>query len=376
MSTLHDTGYLATTASLNRDGSVRGNEDNLPVVGRGVYIRSLLERAQPELLHQRFGQQKPLTQRSGQTIVFRRYEKLAQATTPLTEGVTPTGTALTKTDYTATVKQYGNYIPITDWVTLTHVDPIIQETSELMGENMGETMDSVYREVLVTGTNVYYVAEDASSGSGDTGHWASGAARANVAATLCKGVFDGVIRNMRGQNAKPFEAIIPGSAKISTYPVGQSFWALMHTDLEHDLFRSANSGMTLGEDFTPIERYSGFKGTMMTEVGKYRNIRFVTSTNAKVWEQSGATTASTASGMKTSGTSGTSDADVYAVLIFARDAYGIVPLQRGSATILIQRPGGPSDPLEQRTTVGWKAAGTAIILNDAWMARMECTTLE
>jgi hypothetical protein len=56
--------------------------------------------------------------------------------------------------------------------------------------------------------------------------------------------------------------------------------------------------------------------------------------------------------------------------VFARDAYGVVPLQRGSARTIIQRAGGNTDPLEQRNTVGWKSAGCAIILNDDWMYRV------
>jgi len=360
MSILQTVNYMRTT------GDTSGSESSLPRVAQGVYDRNLLMRAQPSLLHQRFGQQKPLSARSGQQMVFRRYEKLSQATSPLSDGVTPTGTALSKTDYVATVKQYGNWMTVTDWVDLTHVDSVISEASEVLGENMGETMDSVYREVLVAGTNVYVIEDDTVTGSGTV---ATGTTRGNAGGVLNKTVVDAVIRDLRGADAKTFTPIVSGSPKVNTYPIGASYWCLIHTDMEHDLF-SANGDFTLGAEFTPVERYASISGTMETEVGKYRNVRFVASTNTKVFPDVGAAVGS--DGMRS--TTGTSN-DVYVALFFARDAYGIVPLQRGSAGVFVEKAGGNSDPLRQRHTIGWKSAGTAVILNDDWMCRVECTSL-
>lgn len=65
---------------------------------------------------------------------------------------------------------------------------------------------------------------------------------------------------------------------------------------------------------------------------------------------------------------------MYTTLVFGRDAYGIVPLNGGSARTIIHRAGGPGDPLNQRNTVGWKWAGTSVILNDEWMVRIESGT--
>jgi len=57
---------------------------------------------------ERFGQAKPIPKKSSQTIKFRRYESLANATAPLAEGVTPGGQKLTKTDVSATLQQFGS----------------------------------------------------------------------------------------------------------------------------------------------------------------------------------------------------------------------------------------------------------------------------
>jgi len=353
---------VATLAASNVYGT-----GTMPDVTRGVYNRTLLETAQPYLMHQRFGQIHPLGSRKGQSMVFRRWEKLAQATTPLTEGITPTGVALTKSDYVATIKQYGNYTVITDFVDMTSVDDMIQEASSKMGENMGESMDTVYREVLVAGTNWYRVSAD---GTAPThGSDTAAPARTTVAGCLTKAVIDAAIRDLKGEDAKPFTPQISASSKINTMPIPKAFWCLIHSDQEHDFYKP-ESGFTVNTDFIPVQNYAGSSGVMENEVGAYRNVRFVTSTNAKVWADSGASVGATGL-LSTTGTS----IDVYAALIFAKNAYGIVPLQRGSAKTIIHKAGGPTDPLNQRNTVGWKAAGVAVILEDRWMIRIESGTL-
>lgn len=327
-------------ASAPWTGGTHASSDTLPSVTRGVYNRSLLKRAYPYLMHQQFGEQYPLGMRKGQSMVFRRYEKLAQNTVPLTEGVTPEGTSLVKRDYVATIKQYGDYMIISDFVDMTHVDPVIQQGVELMGEAMGESMDSVYREYLVIGTQWTGVLANATFTT----------TRGNITGSLCPEVCDLAIKTLKNQEAKMFKPIIPGSVGNNTWPVAASYWCLIHTDMEDDLYRN----FTIGSEFTPVERYASVGGIMENEVGKYRNLRFVTSTNTKVFTGEGS-----------------GSADVYVALVFGRNAYGVVPLQRGSGRTIIQRAGGNTDPLEQRNTVGWKSAGCAIILNDAWMYRIE-----
>jgi len=355
---------MQTVSYMRTTGSATSGETNLPRVAQGTYNRTLLKRAQKTLLHDRFGQQKSQRQRSGQQLVFRRYEKIAQATVPLTDGITPSSTPLSKTDYVATLKQYGDYIIVTDWVDMTHVDPVLTEASKVLGEAMGETMDSVYREILVAGTNVYCVTTD------DSGTFAAGTTRTACAGVLCKSACDAVIRDLRSADAKPFEAMIPGSVKVNTYPVGEAYWCIIHTDQEHDLFKAAG-GFDQDPEFTPVERYASHTGIMPSEIGKYRNVRFVTSTNAKIFANA-ATGGASASTYKSTGGS---DPDVYVALFFARDAYGVVKLERGSAGVFVEPAGGNNDPLRQRNTVGYKFAATAVILNDDYMCRVESLSL-
>jgi N4-gp56 family major capsid protein len=65
--------------------------------------------------------------------------------------------------------------------------------------------------------------------------------------------------------------------------------------------------------------------------------------------------------------------DVYATLIMAADCCGVSPLSGKAMESIIKPLGsaGSADPLEQRSTVGWKATTTTTILNQTWMLRIE-----
>lgn len=309
------------------------------------YDRNLLERAQPADVHGRFGQKRPLPKNNGTAVKFRRYSQLAAATTALTEGVTPSGSSLTVTDITATVSTYGDYVPLTDTISLTTLDPIITEATSILGDQAGTTIDQLRRDILVAGTNAAY---------------ASGVAnRLALVNKILQADLDKAIRYLNGQNAKFVKEGIMASDKIGTSSVRPSYVAIVHPDVQYDL--ESVTG------YKSVSDYSSNMDIMPDEVGAYKNIRFVSSTNAKIW--TAATTASTAGYKATGGGAN----DVYATLIFGADAYGIVDLA-GNAMKTIVKPlgsGGSADPLDQRSTVGWKAITTSAILNQTWLLRLE-----
>lgn len=349
-------------ADLQTTATIYADESSIPAVTQAVYNKDLLTRAYPFLVHDRFGQRKPLSQSNGKSMVFRRYERLSLATTPLQEGVTPTGTGLDKTDVVATIKQYGNWIAISDLLDLVGVDNTIRETSKLLGENMGETLDVIYRDILCAGTQVLYVEDD------NTGTYAAaGTALTDVNGALCKQALDTAINQLDRQNARKFTSLVEGADKDNTWPLAPAYWAIIHPDVEKDLYNETAAGWTIGQDFTPVEQYSKHTDVMPNEVGKYRSIRFVTTTHAKLDVDSGDTT-----DVATYRSTSSSQTDVYHTLIFGQDAYGIVPLKGGSARTIIHRAGGTNDPLNQRNTIAWKSATTAVILNDYFMYRI-CT---
>ena len=324
------------------------NVTNLSVLPPGTqafYDRNLLSRAQPNDVHGRFGQKRPVPKNSGNQIKFRRYSQLAAATNALMEGVTPSGSALSATDVTSTLAQYGDFVTLTDLVSMTNQDPVVTEATDVLGDQAGTTIDIVRRDVLVAGSNVAYA-----SGVAD---------RLSLVNKLTAADLDKAIRFLKNQNAKYMKEGIPASDKIGTSSVRKSFIGIVHPDVEYDLEQITG--------YKSVSDYGSQEGLIEDEIGAYKNIRFVTSTNCKIWTN--ATTATTAGYKATGGGSN----DVYATLIIAAEAYGLSPLSGEAMSTYVKALGsaGAADPLNQRSTVGWKATTITTILNQAWMLRLE-----
>ena len=123
------------------------------------YSDYLIDNAVPNLVHDQFGQKHAIPAGSGKTISFRKFVPFSKATTALTEGVTPDGGSLSVTKLESTVSQYGYYVTLSDVLMLTAIDNTLLETTVLLGNQAGATLDTVTREVLNGGTNVMYRQE-------------------------------------------------------------------------------------------------------------------------------------------------------------------------------------------------------------------------
>jgi len=315
---------------------------------QGHYDRNLLERAIPALIYSRYAQVRPLPPNTGTRINFRRYGSLAANTTPLTEGVTPTGKKLTTSDIYATLKAYGDFITISDWISLTGLDPILVEGSEILGEQMGLTVDTLDRDVIVAGTSVRY---------------ANGVAgRANVITALAVADVKAAIRILEGGDTKKINSMVLRGVKIATRPVAPAFRCITHTDCRQDW--EAIPG------FIKVQEYASQKDVVEEEIGTWGNIRVEATTNGKLWGGAGAVGAAVA-GLVTTG--GADKPDVYASIILGKNCFGVTPLQKGNIKNIVKKMGsaGTDDPLNQRATSGWKVARIAKILNDAFMIRIE-----
>ena len=149
--------YLNLTlfSGTNTTGQTGMGQD-LSAEMKTYYDDLLIDNAEPNLVHDQFGQKKPIPKNRGKVIEFRRYSQLPKLTTPITEGVTPEGQKLNVTTVTATVNQYGGYIELSDMLTLTAVDRNLVESTKLLGSQAGRTLDTIVREVLNGGTIVHY----------------------------------------------------------------------------------------------------------------------------------------------------------------------------------------------------------------------------
>jgi len=310
----------------------------------GHAVKKLLKRGLPFLVLEKFGQTYPLPSKSSKTAKFRRYEALAATPNALTEGVTPVGKALTATDVNATLNQYGDFIEISDVIIDTHEDPVLNEATDVLGEQAAEMVEIVRYNILKAGTNVFY---------------ANGVARAAVNTVMTRALQRRVVRGLKRQRARYITTVVKSTASFNTENVAPAFIGLVHPDLETDVRNM--QGFVAAENYGSMTPYE-------SEIGKVEGVRYVLSTVFTPFTDAGGLAATNLT-LSTTGTA----SDVYPILIIARDAYGIVPLKGSNAiTPLVSNPRPQSsDPLAQRGTVGWKSMQTAVILNDLWMARIE-----
>lgn len=302
--------------------------------GQGFYDKTLLVRAVSNFVHTRWAQQRDIPANMGETIKFRRYGNLSAATTALTEGVTPAGSQLSVTDITATPLQYGDYVTMSDYVDFTTLDPLLTETAEILGDQAGDTLDQLCRDVMVAGSTVQYAST------------ATARNEITAAMTLTVAEVREAVRTLEVNKAKMIMEQIDAENAFNTVPIGKAFVGIIHPRTLFDL-----KGET---GFVPVVKYPSQANVMEDEKGAVDDVRFVSTPNAKVF--SGA---------------GLSSADVYATMILARDAYGISRISGHALENIIKPLGAGEDPLNQRATSGWKATFVAKRLNESFMVRIE-----
>ena len=326
--------------------------DISPAVAASAAVE-MLKRGQPHLVIQQFGQAKPLGKNQTDTQKFRRYERLPAATVPLTEGVTPSGSSPTYTDYTATLDQFGDFLPLTDVIADLHTDPVLIEFSAMIGEQSALTLEMVAFGILKAGSTRYL---------------ANGSARTDVNTPLTLSLQRKATRGFNRQLARPFTKKLSSSVNMDTVNVAPAYIGLIHPDLENTV-----RGLQGFKDVVDYASQSPYE----SEVGQVENVRYIMSTVFESWANGGGDKVN-AAGVTTVSTAGVK-ADVYPVLYLAPDAFGIVPLKgKNAITPIVLNPNNPNgaDPLGQRGSVGWKTYFTAVILNQSWIARAEVAAIE
>lgn len=286
------------------------------------YDRNLIENAEPELVHDQWAQTRDIPKNGGKTIEFRKYDQLKKALTPLTEGVTPEGQTMNVTKIEATVKQYGAYIALSDLLILTAMDNNIVEATTLIGSQAGRTLDTISREVMNAGTNVQYAEGQVSSRSAIT-----------YEMKLTPKAVKMAVRTLKKQNAKR---------------IGGYFYSIIHPDCSFDL--------TEHDRFIDVVKYKNPERIYNGEIGEFEGVRFVETTEAKIFPKAGA-----------------EGVDVYSTLVLGANAYATTKIQGGGLETIIKQLGsaGSADPINQRATVGWKALKVTEILSPQYMVRIE-----
>lgn len=301
------------------------------------YDRVLLDKAVPAFVHNRFAQVRDLPRNAGTLdIKFRRYGLLTAQTVALSEGVTPSGKQLSITDINATVQQYGDYVTLTDVVQFSTIDPILTETADILGEQVGDTLDQLARDVMAATTTKQYAST------------ATQTSEVTSTMKISRAEVKEAVRTLQKNKAKPVTSMINPSNGYNTVPLNRAYIGIVSPDTLYDLDDAAG--------WIPVEKYANKSDVMPDEVGSLAGVRFIMTQNAKV---------RTASGF--------GSIDVHSTLIMGMNAVGQTRIS-GEALRNIVKPlgsGGTADPLDQRSTSGWKLTYVATLLNDTWILDLQ-----
>lgn len=317
----------------------------------GKAMPGFLMRALPFLVLEKYLDMKPLPTNSTKVAIFRRYEALEKALTPLVEGVTPVGKNIRSTDVTCTLQQYGDFVQLTDQIADLHEDPVLQEYIGITAEQAAQTLETLRYNVLKAGTNVFFAG--------------SAVQRDQVVAALSLTSQRKVTRAFKRQNVGYITSQTASTPNYGTVSVRASYVGLVHPDCENDV--RAMTGFKDAVDYgakVPVDSF---------EIGSVEDVRYIRSTIFESFADAGGAkgTMVSTTGVK---------ADVYPVLYLGAHCAASVPLKgKGSITApIVRNPGtiSDSDKLGQRGHVGWKAYFGAVILNQLFMARVECGATE
>jgi N4-gp56 family major capsid protein len=310
----------------------------------------LLARAQTLLHLERFGQVDPLGKGKSDTVTYRGYNAIEPATAPLAEGVTPPGKKLTCRDIVATLQMYGDLIEITRQIEDFHEDPVLKEAMSILGQSAAETIEIVRFSHLKAGSNVYY-------GNGV-------ASRSLVTSPLTLNDLHKIERQFRRNRAEKITEIVSATPNVSTEPIPAAFFILAHSDCAYDIKRL--------EGWIPVANYSQTTKAMPGEEGSVGSFRFILSDLYESWQAAGvAGTDYLSGGDKVSGATA---CDVYPMLVFGKNAYGIVPFQdRKSVDLTVLNPSTKdhANPMGLKGSASYTTYQTVAILQDLFMARVE-----
>ena len=317
----------------------------------GKAMPGFLMRALPYLVLEKYLDLKPLPSNSTKVAIFRRYEALEKATTPLVEGVTPVGKNMTYTDVQCTLQQYGDYVTLTDVIADTHEDPVLQEYMGITAEQAAQTLETLRYNVLKAGSNVFYANKVAG--------------RDSVVTAISLADQRRVTRAFKRQNAAYITKKTASTPNYGTVAVRASYIGLVHPDLENDI--RALAGFKDAVDYGASQAADEF------EIGTVEDVRYIRSTIFESFPNAGGNkgTMVSTSGVK---------ADVYPIIYLAAHAAASVPLKGKNAITapIVRNPGtiSDSDKLGQRGHVGWKAYFGCVILNQLFISRCEVGATE
>ena len=289
---------------------------------------ALIKLSGPKLVHDQFAQKTDIPSGNGKSVEFRKVENLSTdiATNTLTEGVPGDGQALSIVAISAEVAQYGNYIKSTDMLELTAKDDIMDVATTACSDQAAGVMDKITRNRMHECTSSFCASGVASL--------------ANVTASTYLDPDD----------------LFKASARLESVnaPTIDGFYvAIVHPFVAKDLMSKLNGSTA----WTEVMKYADPSKILRGEVGTYGKVRVVTTTNAKFYKAGDLSGAASGVG-------------IFATIVVGRNAYGTTKIDGGGLELITHGKSEIGGPLNQFSTVGWKATKAAEILVDQYMVKI------
>jgi N4-gp56 family major capsid protein len=286
-----------------------------------------------ELLFDQAADVQPVQQAMpGTGVTFTIFSDIAAATSTLNEVTDVTPTALSDSQVTVTLNEYGNAVVTTAKLRGTAFLDVDSAAANIIGYNAGDSIDQVVREVLAGGTNVVYA----------TGGTTTPTSRESVSTDDILSADDvrKVTAQLRAANVATFDG---------------SYLGYIHPDVSYD-FRSATDAAAWR---TPAN-YVNPEGIYNGEIGKFESVRFIETPRAKKFENA------------SNGTSSTGTIDVYATHIMGRQALAkAYSVQDGNGAVPKIVRGNVTDILMRLQPLGWYWLGGYGRFREASLRRIE-----
>jgi N4-gp56 family major capsid protein len=251
----------------------------------------------------------------GATVTFTIFQDMAAATPALGEAEDVTPVALSDSQVSVTLNEYGNATVTTAKLRATSFLPVDPIAANAVGYNAGLSIDTIARNAIQAGTNVIYATGGATDPSSRT-----------------------TINSDDVLTANDVRRVVAQLRKANVPTLNGSYVGMIHPDVSYD-FRSATDAAAWR---TPAN-YVNPQGIYTGEIGMFEGVRFVEAPRAPLF----------ANASDNSGSAGT--IDVYGTLIMGRQALakGIsLGGEYGAQPSMVY--GTVTDILKRFRPVGWK----------------------
>jgi len=395
---------------------------------RAYLAEKTLELAMKHTLMYNLADKFPISAGQGHTFKIVKYGRLALPQSPLTQGTTPSkGAKMVVTTVTAIADQWGDFVTLTDIAMLTITHPTLKIANELIAKQAMETLDRELQEALDGATNIQYADKDNAQVNNSRDDLAAEdvLATAELQLTLAnlrnsgapefdgnsyKGVVDpsvemDIINDTTFVTAESYAGVIKlENAEIGkwmgirfirdnflqTYTADAAVTAAKDatvgtlTAVAHDVVvvgRNKQTGfdevITLMKNITP-DADDSIEVTMPADDDYTYDIYLGTSAaGAKLTSLTDqvandvVVVSAVGTGVAAPIAPSADGVKVHNVWVFGKGAFGVTELKY-IERYLTPAKESDSDPLAQRRKTGWKAYFKGVILNNAFMRRIEC----